>query len=143
MFGQRRAGIPRHFQLAGGLDRLPRLLGHHADEILLDDDLHDARHSRDRAFIDAGQRGADGRRTDHAAVQHAREPHVVDELESSGHQIGKIGARNRLAEHGPLAGGFALGFRIEREVEFLAVDQLAIGHTSWSRSVMTPSLAVS
>ena len=79
------------------------------------------------AFVDADQRGADGGRTHHAAVQHSGKAHVVDVLELAGDHGRHVGTADGLAEDGPLAGGFALGLLIEREVEFLAADQLAVG----------------
>ena len=43
------------FSFAAAWHRLPRLLGDDADEVLLDDDLHDARQVANRAFVDAAR----------------------------------------------------------------------------------------
>ena len=91
--------------------------------------LDQAGHACDGTFVDALDRCADGRRANDAAVQHARHAHVVDEFELAGDDLGDIETVDRLSEHGPFAGRLALGVRIEREVEFLAADQLAIGHS--------------
>ena len=102
-------------QALGGLHRLPRLLGDDADEVAFDDDLHDSRQLADRAFVDAADGGADFGRPHDAAVQHARDPDVVHELEPARHHVAHVHARNRRAEHGPLARVLARGGLIELE----------------------------
>ena len=109
-------GVHVDLQLAGRLDRLPRLLGDDADEVLLDDDLHDAGHAADRALVDADERRADRRRPDDAAVQHAGHAHVVDVLELAGDHRRDLDARHRLAEHRPFARMLALARRVERQM---------------------------
>ena len=129
-------GVHVTFSLLGGLHRLPRLLGDDADEVLLDDDLHDAGHAANRALVDAHQRGADGRRPHDAAVQHAGHAHVVHELELAGHHRGHVDAGHRRAEHGPLAGRLSpRPSASSGRLNFSSADELAVGHTLRAGSV--------
>ncbi len=125
---QAAARTPRDLQFVGYLLRLPRFFRHHADEVFLDDHLYQARHARNRAFVDADHRGACGRRTHHAAVQHAWHPHIMNEFELSGYDFRDVRTLRRRSQHRPFAGRLALGFRIEREVKLLAADQLAVSY---------------
>ena len=126
MARQPRAARPRDLQFAGGLNRLPRLLGDDADEVLLDDDLDQAGHAADRALVDADERGADRRRPNDAAVQHAGHAHVVDVLELAGDDGRNLDARHRRAEDRPFARMLPLGRRIQRQAERASADQLAV-----------------
>ena len=80
------------------------------------------------ALVDAFELGADRRRADHAAMQHAGHAEVLHVGETSRHFVRDIDARHRLADDlvvlGVLAGG---GFAVvELERERLAADQLAV-----------------
>jgi len=110
---------PFDFQLRRRLNRLPWLLRHHADEVVLHDDFHHAWQIFDRRFVNAHQPRAHHWRTHHAPVQHARHAHVVDELEPPGHDFRKIRPRHRRAKYFPLARIFAVRLRIERQTELL------------------------
>ena len=101
------AGRPGGFQLVGRLNRLPGLLGHDPDEVALDDDLHQPGDAADRAFVDLLQSRTDRGRTHHPAVEHPRQPDVVDELELAGRQRGHVDARDRRAEHCPVSSRLA------------------------------------
>jgi hypothetical protein len=61
-------------------------------------------------------------------VQHAGHAHIVNEFELSGYDFRYIRTLRRGSQHGPFAGRFALGLRIERKVKFLAADQLTVSH---------------
>ena len=56
---KRGPGRPRDLELLRRLERLPRLVGDHADEVLLDDDLHVARHTGNGALVNVRERRAD------------------------------------------------------------------------------------
>ena len=119
---------PARLELARRLDRGPLGLRHHAEEIALAHDLHDAGDVLDRAFVDAFELGADRRRPDHAAVQHAAHAQIVDVGEAPGHLGRDVDARDRLADD--LVVLRVLELRrlgvVELDREHLAADQLAI-----------------
>jgi hypothetical protein len=71
-------------------------------------------------------------------MHHPRHANVVRVFEPAGHHLGHVEPLGRVAEDGPLARGFALRVRIQREVEFLAADQLAIRN----RALLMPHDAV-
>ena len=121
---------PRDLQFAGGLDGLPRLLAHNADEVVLGDDLHEAGQIPNRALVHAGEGGPDLRRPDDPAVQHSRHAHVVNELKPSRCECGGFEPRHRRDEHRPLARMLALGRPAHGQIEFLPADQVAIAHRS-------------
>ena len=123
---QAAARRPRRLQLAGRLHRLPRLFGDDADEVLSDDDFHDARDILHRAFVDAYQRRPDGRRPNDPPVQHSRHAHVVDVFELAGGHRRNVHARHRLAEHRPFARILAARVRVERNVECPSADEVAV-----------------
>ena len=50
-----------------------------------------------------------------------------------GHHRGHVEALDGIAEHGPFARRLALRVRIQRQIEFLAADELAVGDRSSSR----------
>ena len=123
---QRRPRIPGDLQLLRRLQRLPRLVSNDANEVLLDDDLHVARHAGDRALVNAGDRGANRRRTHHAAVHHARHAHVVHVLEAARRQRRHVDTSDRSSEHRPALNRLALRILLDRDVEALAANQLAV-----------------
>ncbi len=117
---------PRRLQLLRSLDRLPWRLAHDADEVFLDHDLHDAGQAVHRRLVHADQRRTDCRWTDDASVQHPGYPNVVHELELSRRHRVHVDARNRRAQDGPFIRRLPLRRRVEREIELLPADQLAI-----------------
>ena len=86
----------------------------------------------------ARNRGADGWWPDDAPMHHPGHANVVRVFEPAGHHLGHVEPLDRVTEDGPLARGFALGIRIQRDVEFPAADQLAIGN----RALLVPHDAV-
>ncbi|OGU01959.1 MAG: hypothetical protein A2W29_14015 [Gemmatimonadetes bacterium RBG_16_66_8] len=121
---------PAGLEGSRGLDRLPRLLRDHADEIPPDDHLDESRDAANRSFVHADQRGAHLRRPDDSAVQHARHTHVVHELELPGDHGRELHTWDGRAQHGPLTRMPAPGVRVERDVELPAADQLAVADAS-------------
>ena len=80
LVGERRLGVrPFDLELLRRLDRVPFLVGDHAEEALVPDHLG-AGNVLDRAFVDLHRHRAGDRRTDHAAVHHARHLHVGAEV---------------------------------------------------------------
>ena len=124
--GERRAGRPRHLEFRRRLHRLPGLLGDDADEVALGDHLDHTRHAADGRAVHSCHCRADARRPDHAAVQHARHLHGVDELGVAGHQTRQIHSRHRKSQDLPRAGMLALRRRVERQVEAAPAEQLRV-----------------
>ena len=126
------------------LHRLPRLLGDDADEVLLDDDLHDARAGpRTELSSTLDERRADRRRPHDAAVQHAGHAHVVHELElrrspSPACRRAAPACRARSTRSAASASRVAL----EREVERLPADELAVARPASTRSACDADDAV-
>ena len=102
--------------------------GDDADEIALDDDLHESRDVTHGAFVHALERGAHCWRPHDAPVQHAGQPHVVDVLQLCGRHGGQIETVNRSAQHDPLARMFALRGAAQRDVELLSADELSVSN---------------
>src|SRR5262245_6637594 len=123
---KRSARRPRGLQRARRLHRLPRLLAHHADEVLLDDDPDEARHAAHRALVDVLERRADGWRSYDRAVHHARHAYVVHEIELASHHRSHVEARDRSAEYLPLARRLARCRRIHRDVERSAGNEISV-----------------
>ena len=119
-------GRPRHLELRRRLNGLPWLLGDHADEIALGDDLHHASHAGDRGFIDPHDRRAHRRRPDDAAVEHPGHAHVMHVLELGGDHRRHVDARHRFAEDRPLARPAALRRGTEVDAEAAATDEIAV-----------------
>src|SRR5262249_58798926 len=71
--------------------------GHDTEERAVAHDSNDPRHCFGRGFVDAVELRAVARRTYHAAMQHAGEPHVLDECRAAGDLAGNIEARNGFA----------------------------------------------
>ncbi len=122
------AGGPRRFQRRRRSNRLPRLFGDDADEVLADDHLDEAREVPYGRFVHALERRTDLGRPDDRAVDHSGHAHVVDVFQLRGGHRGQIDTRHRLAEDRPFARLFAFRVRIHRQAESPAAHQLAVGH---------------
>ena len=97
---------PGHLEGRRRLDGVPFLLGHDREQVLDPDHLR-AGNVCDRAFIDLDRHGARDRRADHARVQHAGQPQVVDMVKRAEHLAGQIPPRQRLADDLELVGVFS------------------------------------
>ena len=121
-------GVHVALELRSRLLRLKWLFRNDTHEVLVNDDLHDTRHSADRAFVDVHECGPDFGRAHDCAVHHVWQPHVVHELERSGDHRGHVDTPHRLyrGRASQLADVGALG--LQRDVEFAAGDQIAERH---------------
>ena len=105
---------PGDLQLAGRLNRLPRLLGDHADEILLHDHLHQTRHPFHRVVVHTHQRGpyqAGGRTTRPCSIPGTRTLWTNSNWPVA---IAAISGRpTGVPQHSPFAGRLAFGAVVE------------------------------
>ena len=128
LLGQALPARPRGFELLGGFDGGPFILGNDAEEVALAHELDDTGNAADRRLVDALQRRSDRRRPYHAAVQHAGHAEVLHVGEFAGHLVRNVDARDRGADD--LEVFRVLGLRrlgvVDRERKGLAADQLAI-----------------
>ena len=136
---RRRDARPLDFQLFGRLDRVPFLVGDHAEEALLPHHAG-AGNVLDRALVDLHRHRAGDRRADHAAMHHARHLHVGAKVFLRKHLGRDVFALDRLADDFVLARFFRLRLAgsvervavllvpVELDVEILAADQLRIGN---------------
>ncbi len=88
---------PRHLEGGRRLDGAPFLRSHDREQIL-DPDHPRASNLRDRAFVDLDRHRARHLRADHASMQHAGQPEVVDEIEGTEHLAGQIAAAERFSD---------------------------------------------
>ena len=156
---ERRRGrlLPLHLQLPRGADGVLLALAHDRDVVALAHHLDEAGNVLHRRLVDADERGAGKRRAHVPGVDHARHFHVDRPLQRSVHLRRNVVALRRLADvlH-PLhrlqrrdAGGGVGVLAGQRDVEFLAADQLAVGDAAGSgrcrrsRYETTPSLTAS
>ena len=139
MAGEIRLGFrPGHLEGLRRLDGVPFLLGHDREQVLDPDHLR-ARDLRDRAFVDLDRHRARDRRADHAGMQHAGQPHVVDHVQRAEHLAGQIAAAERFADDLELVGRLQRHLDVDRErvrglavpvhlaVEIAPADELRIG----------------
>ena len=129
---------PRHLEGLRGLDRVPFLLGDDREQVL-DPDHLGARNILDRAFVDLDRHRAGDARADHAGMQHAGQPHVVDHLQLREHLAGRSRRGNdwpmTLNSDGFLSGALtstaspllSLAVPVHLRVEVAPADQLGIG----------------
>ena len=127
---QCRAVLPRHLERLRGLDRIPFVLGDHADEIAL------AHHARgrdvlDRAFVDAQRLGAGAERAlparqHHAAVQHAGHAQMMHELVASAHLVRQVDARRPRADQLVAVRRLLRRGAGELDVERLVAEEVAV-----------------
>ena len=110
-------------------------LGHDADEIADHDQLDDAGQVGDGGLVHAQQAAADEvacieagvGRAHHAAVQHARQAHVVDEDQSAAELVGQIDAWGGLADHTVVGFCFGGRGRVQHQLDMATHDQVGVG----------------
>ncbi len=126
VLGQSRAWRPYCFQLISRLNGLPRLLSNYTEEVLFHDDFHDSGEISHGVFIDTYQSRSDCRRAHHLPVKHSWHAHVVNVFELARRHGRNFNARHGGSENRPFRCRLPPGASIEREIEFLSADELAI-----------------
>src|ERR1700733_1046255 len=136
---RRRLCRPFDFQRLGCLDRIPFLVGNHAEEALIPNDLG-TRNVLDRAVVDLRRHRASHWRPDHPAVDHIRRLDVGNEVLLTEHLRCDVLSLDRLTDDFVLAWllRLRLAGRVQRvanllvpgelNVEILPTDQLRIGY---------------
>ena len=112
---RRRRIRPRHFELLGGLDRIPFFFGDDAKKPFPPHDTG-ARNVLDRVFVDIDRHGAGDGGSDHAAVDHARYFDVGAEILLRKDERRDVFAFDRLADNLVVLRIFGLGLarRVKR-----------------------------
>jgi hypothetical protein len=80
------------------IDGLLLALRHHAEKAAVAHHRDDARHGLERGLVEALEPGAIARRPHHAAMHHARQPHVLHEGGATRHLGRDVDARRGLAD---------------------------------------------
>ena len=119
---------PRPPSTGGGLLRLPWLVGDNADEVFPDDDFHHAREFCTEASSTDVSVAPNVGRPHNAAVQHSWHANVVRELEPAGDDRGKVEPRTGFPRTVHSLGRLPLRGLVQRDVELLSADQLAVAH---------------
>ncbi len=139
--GIRRRRCPLHFQRARRLDCVPFTLGNYREEFSLP---HQAG-IPDGVGIDTPEGASRDRRTNHAGVQHSRDPDVGDVIRGTENLSGHIATRNGGADQLVLAQRLRLRLAlhihevadrlvpVDPRVEGLAAHQLGVGDTLYGR----------
>ena len=129
---QCRAFLPRHLERLRGLDRVPLVLGDHADEVAL---AHDAggRDVLDRALVDAQRLGAGAERAlsarqHHAAVQHVGDAQMMHELVAAAHLVRQVDARRPRTDELVAMRRLLRRGAGELDVERLVTEKIAVLH---------------
>ena len=123
---------PFDFQLLGCLDRVPFLVGNHAEETLIPDHFG-ARNVLDRAVVDLHRHRAGYRRPDHAAVHHVRHLDVGNEVLLAEDFRRDVLSFDRLADDLVLAR--LLGLRLAGRVQRVAY---CLFQSSWTLKYCPP-----
>ncbi len=122
--GERGRVAPLRLEVARRAHRGPLGRRDHAKEIL---DSHDFRaaDAGNRRFVHRQQLGADGRRPDHPAMQHAVDAKILHVDVPAGEFRGQVGARNAFADNRVVGGVLQRRIGVDLKGKSTAADQLA------------------